>query len=545
MKAITIKTSTLSLFVLGALPSAAQHQTAELTLPYAEGTLPYSLEIREISLAPAVLPNIHSVAAASWEGEWILMAGRTNGLHGMTGMNAFDPVYENREVWVINPTTRQSWHKSLETSGASGLSADQVDSLSSTNTQYHQQGETLVIAGGYGYRRSVSDHRTYDTLSAVNLPGIVAWVKEAAGAETSMASAHIRQISDPYFQVTGGALEKLGTEFQLVFGQKYAGRYRPNFNGVYTRQVRRFEMGLDASGNPVVPAASKMATPADDAYRRRDLNVVPIVRRTGLGEFEEAAMVLSGVFTPENGVWTLPVLIGQGGSVSMQDPGDQASLKQAFQIYHCAKTTLYQRANDECHMILFGGLTILERELVGGSFVRDDQAPFTNQCSAVVRSSDGSLRQYWLHTRFPLVESNGKELRFGTNAEFFPKEGLRTLAPKVLDLTVMNQPLVIGHIFGGIVADAGNGGNTGASGRVFEVVLTPNVPETALSIRLGPGELTWGPLPVGTSILVEESADLIGWRELATGLTAGVYGFDETKAAQKFFRIYPATEATP
>lgn len=65
-----------------------------------------------------------------------------------TGMNAFDPQYENREVWVIDPATRQSWHKSLlETNPASGLTADVVDSLSSVNSQFYQLDAKAILAG--------------------------------------------------------------------------------------------------------------------------------------------------------------------------------------------------------------------------------------------------------------------------------------------------------------------------------------------------------------------------------------------------------------
>ncbi|MDB4572601.1 hypothetical protein N9Z92_01715 [Akkermansiaceae bacterium] len=42
------------------------------------------------------MPNIHSVAAGEWDRHWIFLAGRTNGLHGMTDRGAFDPLFENR-----------------------------------------------------------------------------------------------------------------------------------------------------------------------------------------------------------------------------------------------------------------------------------------------------------------------------------------------------------------------------------------------------------------------------------------------------------------
>jgi hypothetical protein len=122
------------LFVVSA---AAQHQTSVLDPPVTGGTLPYEITLREISLAPATVPTLHSAVAAVWQDQWVLLAGSTNGLHGMTGNNAFDPQYQNSEVWVIDPATLQSWHKSLvETSSASGLSADAVDSLSSVNINW-------------------------------------------------------------------------------------------------------------------------------------------------------------------------------------------------------------------------------------------------------------------------------------------------------------------------------------------------------------------------------------------------------------------------
>ncbi len=70
----------------------------------------------------------------------------------MTGMNAFDPLYENREVWVIDPESKQSWYKSLEDSPTSGLGQGLVDSLSAVNTQFYQEDDKWIIVGGYGYK---------------------------------------------------------------------------------------------------------------------------------------------------------------------------------------------------------------------------------------------------------------------------------------------------------------------------------------------------------------------------------------------------------
>ncbi len=432
-------------------------------------------------------------------------------------MNAFDPAYENREVWVIDPVGKLSWHKSLEGSSASGLSQDVVDSLSAVNTQFYLDESRWLIVGGYGYKRSVADHVTYNSLTVIDLPGLVGWVKEDAGFESSLAADHIEKIRDNYFQVTGGGLERIGDEYQLIFGQNYSGRYRPFLDGIYTKQVRRFL--VDDSETLAVPSGSKISTAQNDAFRRRDLNVVTILERINPNVFEERALVLSGVFTPETGVWTAPVLISPNGSVVMEDPLADSTLKQAFQVYHCSKVSLYNRVTSEAHVLLFGGLSVLERDLQTDEFIRDDQVPFTNQCSLVVRGANGQVRQYWLPTRFPDIRLGGKELRFGTNAEFFFSKHVARLHPKVIDLASIESPTVIGHILGGIFSDAGNNGNTGASGRIFEVTLVPTTTDAGVSVVKIPSlQLKWDTVS-GQADLIEDSTDLFAWEEFTGTLT--------------------------
>ncbi len=536
--------------VLLTAPGAfAQHQTATLDEPHTGGALPYSIEIREVSLAPAAVPNLHSAAAAIWEGQWVLLAGRTNGLHGMTGRNAFDPVFENREVWVIDPEAKQSWSRQLDGPGG-GLTTDQVDSLSSVNTQFYQDGTRLLVVGGYGYSRTAADHRTYATLTAIDLPGLVGWVK----GDASSAADHVEQISDSFFQVTGGGLERIGDEFQLVFGQNYPGRYRPNFNGTYTQGVRRFRISAPGAPFAVLPG-SKLQSGGDSAYRRRDLNIAPMLEYSspanGAPAIAEAAVALSGVFTTSNGVWTIPVTVRGGGSLSMPDPLDAATLKQAFQIYHCAKIGLFHRATGEMHFLLFGGITVLERDAVSGVWNRDDNAPFTNQCGTVVRHPDGRFEQYFLPARFPVILSGGKELRFGANAEFLPSPQVGQLTRNVLDLAAIEGRTVIGHIFGGLAADAGNDGNTGSSGRVFEVALTP-LPPAAPRLDIahdGEGLILVVEQPeAGSSYLLEESLDLVNWAAAATPVAAGAEPLSWTvpeQGGRRFYRILAGTVSQP
>jgi hypothetical protein len=294
-----------------------------------------------------------------------------------------------------------------------------------------------------------------------------------------------------------------------------------------------------------------IATPPADAYRRRDLNVATIVQAgTEPGSYDERAVVFSGVFTPDGGVWTVPVVIAPGGVVTMDNPAAAETLRQGFQIYHSAKVGLYHRATREMHVVMFGGITVLEHNAATGLFTQDNQAPFTNQCGVVVRRADGRFQQHFLPTRFPLIQTtDGKELRFGTNAEFFAAPGLPRMNSKVLDLTLIRSNTVIGHIFGGIVSDAGNGGNTAASGRVFEVRLRPVAAESQLAIHQANGQvnLSWQGTS-GWSYLLEAGNDLSTWMETAephAGLPETMEWSEPMEQPRRFYRLLEGRQSQP
>jgi hypothetical protein len=131
----------------------AAHQTDTFSPVTSGTTLPYRIALAPYDLGDVALPTLHSFAKAQWDGKWLLLGGRTNGLHGFThsGLANFPPAFQNREIWVIDPVQRQAWHRSLEDS-ASGLTREQIDSLSVTNNQFYQTGEQLYLSGGYGFR---------------------------------------------------------------------------------------------------------------------------------------------------------------------------------------------------------------------------------------------------------------------------------------------------------------------------------------------------------------------------------------------------------
>ena len=466
-------TGKILLFILGAIwilsPNLiAQHQTETFSPVVTNGVLPYRIDLVPYDLGDIDVPTLHSFAKAQVDGKWLLIGGRTNGLHAFTqnGFENFPPAFQNRHVWVVDPVNRLSWSRALD-GESSGLSVAQVDSLSVANNQFAQTGDRLYMTGGYGYQTDF-DFVTFDALTSIDVPGLMSWVQ---GGDT-LANDHIRQIYDPIFTVTGGAMYGVQGKMQLVFGQDFQGEYTPFGNGVYTNQVRSFTVlddGIELSIQDV------SASTPNDAFRRRDLNVMPVIRSDEEGSRHEELRVLSGVFTPQGGTWTVPVAIDASGNASMANPSGENTFKQAMNHYHSAKFGLYSEKDDQMHMLLFGGISLNYFDRTRNELIRDDLLPFINQSTSIVLDGEGNYTQYLLPHDFPEVydQESGLRLRFGTNAEFMVNESIATYENGVIRMDEIDEPTVLGYVFGGIAADQPNRGNTAASGRVFEVVYTP------------------------------------------------------------------------
>ncbi|HVS57881.1 MAG TPA: hypothetical protein VHJ55_16735 [Casimicrobiaceae bacterium] len=244
---------------------------------------------------------MQSYVAGTFGGRWLILAGRINGLHGFNNDNSnFPPNQQNSTVFVVDPVQKTVATRSLTAPG-SGLTQSQVDLLSVTSAQSYQLGNTLYMTGGYGVDTATGDFSAKDALTAIDVPSLMQWVVNASPGDT--AAQHIRQIHDPIFQVTGGEM-KLGAGgvTMLMFGQNFVGANVVSANGTYTEQVYRFRIVDDGVSLSVVPLGPLPALP-DPNYRRRDLNIVPLIRDGN----DLGWAALSGVFTPANGAWTVPV----------------------------------------------------------------------------------------------------------------------------------------------------------------------------------------------------------------------------------------------
>lgn len=447
------------------------NQTSDLTPILFSTNPPFKIIITRANFSlPA---GLQSAVAGHHKSDYLFMAGRTNGLHGFNndGDN-FPPNMQNTTVFVINPCKQTVQTRSLH-DPESGLTQQQIDSLSVTSAQFYQKSNTLYITGGYGVDTATGNFSTKDTLTAINVKRLIKWVTRPD--KHKLACQYIRQISDPLFQVTGGHMYQASKKNPtlLIFGQDFESVVTPTSNGEYTEQVRRFCIQDNGKSLRLVRL---QPTAPDPSYRRRDLNVVPIIKRCN-GKKIFSYVALSGVFTPDNGIWTVPVNISANGSTYMPSPELASTFKQGMNNYTCAHVELSSKDGSN-YIVLFGGITFEYFE--DGQFKTDAELPFTNETTVIVRSVSGNFSQYLLPTQYPDIPSTGSNpgntLLFGASSKFMPAPGISKFSNGVLKLSKIKEPTVIGYIIGGIQSTLPNTSvpsDTAASPYIFNVTLVP------------------------------------------------------------------------
>jgi hypothetical protein len=450
------------IFTLLLQPLLAENQTPDVSTVLPETPLPYTLQIE---IAPFNLPSgLQSYASAVYKGKWVLIAGRSNGLHDFSNdINNFPPQFQNTTIFIVDPETGSSTSRDL-TSG-SGLPQEVIDCLSVTASQSFQDGKMLYIVGGYGINTSTGEMETKSTLTAINLKDLIHWVE---GKKSSLVKA-VRQTSHPLLQVTGGFLFQNSSHdpFLLMLGQNFVGLYREDSNGTYTQQIRPFWLVDDGDRLAILPHVSATTYPD---YRRRDLNIVPILRHN-----QPAYAVLGGVFTLTGGVWTVPITVFPDGSSFEPDPNAVSTFKQAMNHYDCPAFGLYSTKTQDMYVVLPGGISYGYFE--NGTFTTDSEIPFINQVTTIQIDRNDTYTQYLMDAVYPVIQSGGNDLLFGAEAVFFPNEGIPLYHNGVIQLDKIKKPTVIGYIAGGIASQVSETSTpltqTTASPYVFTVTLIP------------------------------------------------------------------------
>jgi hypothetical protein len=162
----------------------------------------------------------------------------------------------------------------------------------------------------------------------------------------------------------------------------------------------------------------------------------------------------------------------------MADPSAPSTFKQGMNNYHSAKVGMYSEATGEMHEILFGGISLQYWNNTTNSIATDNGLPFVNDITSVKIDAAGNYTQNYLGQFPELFDLAGNRLRFGTNAEFLLAEGLPTFENGVIQLDALHGETALGHIIGGIVANAphtqaSSSTKSAASNQIFEVLLMP------------------------------------------------------------------------
>lgn len=445
----------------------AQNQTETLSPVFSEDFLPFTLQIEKSSFSLPV--GLQAYVSAIYKGKWILIAGRTNGLHGFANVgNNFPESYQNTFVYVIDPRTGNVSCRSLADQ-SSGLSPTEIDTLSVTSAQSFQKGAILYIVGGYGINSTTGEMETKSTLTALNLKGLMKWVEKGK----PHVSKIMRQVADPLLQVTGGFLFQNSSHdpFLLMLGQNFTGLYTDSSNGAYTQQIRAFRLKDDGKNLSVIPQET---TGIISDYRRRDLNIVPVIRRNKF-----AYVAFAGVFTLQSGVWTVPITIFPDGSSVESNPADPQTFKQAMNHYNCPSFGLYSAHAKEMYVVFPGGISY--GFFSNGVFQTDSEIPFINQVTTVKIDSNDQYSQYLMTSEYPFIASTGtnpgNQLLFGASAQFFPASHIPLFRNGVIQLDKLpHKPIDIGYIVGGIMSTLPNTNtreDSTSSPYIFTVTLIP------------------------------------------------------------------------
>jgi hypothetical protein len=451
----------------------AQNQTTNLSPVLSSNSVPFSIKIEQAAFSlPA---GLQAYVVGTSGGKWLLLAGRINGLHTFNNTNNFPPDTQNTTIFVVDPNLQTVTTRSLTNLAESGITQTQIDLLSVTAPQAYQSKNTLYMSGGYGIDTATSNFTTKAALTAIDVPGMMHWVVNPTNGET--AAQYIRQIFDPIFQITGGAMvEASHNHALLVFGQDFEGDVTVSGDGTYSEQVRQFRVVENKKHFSFVAGKTLPATPNPD-YRRGDLNVVPIVD-SGRPSF----VAFSGSFTTNFGIWTIPVEISRKGISTEANPTNAATFAQSMNNFACPTLELYSRKEKNSYTVLMGGLSY--GFFQNGIFETDDELPFINQVTTIKRDRNGVFSQYLMNAEYPVIASTGSNpgntLLFGTSAAFIPVTGLPTYKNGVLKYDKLGtNSVVVGYIVGGIQSTLPNtntGSDSAASPYIFTVTLVPTSP---------------------------------------------------------------------
>ena len=411
---------------------------------------------RRVVLEEITIPNMPGIQSFAWgqyDGEWLLIGGRTDGLHRRQPFAAFLAEDNNTTAYVVNPNTAQVWNAPI-----SALPVALFEQLQCTNMEFEQRGNTLYIIGGYGFSPTANDHITHSKLTAVDVPGAITAIKTGGSLVP-----HFRQLNDARMAVTGGYLGLLNDEFYLVGGQRFTGRYNPmgpthgpGFVQEYTNAIRRFRIADDGTTLSLIDFVETVDTVN---LHRRDYNLVPQIFPGGTPGFT----AFTGVFQYVDDIpWLNTVDITPAGHTVVP------VFEQLLNQYHTAHMAVWAAGEERMSTVFFGGIGRYYFD-TDGQLWDDPNVPFVNTISKVERAADGGMTETAIGSMPALL---------GSGAEFIPNPEAPQILDRIIDMDALTGDTVLaGHIVGGIQSSAANiffintGTQSDATTRLFRVLL--------------------------------------------------------------------------
>ncbi len=412
------------------------------------GNFPFEVVLKADSIAG--FNGLHSFAYGQLNGKVLLIGGRPDGIHARQPFNAFPASLNNQILQVLDLQTKQYWSRNL-----AELSVTLQEQLQSTNMNFYQDGNSLLLTGGYAYSNSANDHITFPYLTRIDLDGLIS----AVLANTTI-TPYFEQIQDDRFAVTGGNIGKIGSHYYFVGGHRFDGRYNPmnnpTFIQTYVDGLQKFE--LSAPGQALAVLNYQLVTDQVNLHRR-DFNLVPHVYPNG----ETGYLISSGVFQINADLpFLYPVEIKSSGHTAVN------GFSQYLSNYHSSKFSLYDSATQTMHHLFLGGIS--QYYYQNGTLLNDPNVPFVRTISRLAQGLDGAYQEYVLGTEMPAL--------LGASAEFIHLEQVPHYASEIIDLSALSgDSVLIGHVVGGIKSPTlnpftnNNTGVTDANAVIYEVWL--------------------------------------------------------------------------
>lgn len=407
---------------------------------------PFQLKVEAIPMNG--MPAIHSFSWAKWENKWLLIGGRTNGLHGFQPPFAFPTANQNTNIYVIDPDSGMVWSISATT-----LPQQTREHITSSNQQFSQKDSFLYITGGYGYESNQNMLLTFPAITRVNVPEVITAIIQQQPLY-GFFSTNI----DERMAVTGGHMVNLNSTFYLVMGHRFDGRYNPHngpsFTQTYTESIQSFFID-DSSGLPVIHQYVQSIDTAN--FHRRDYNLVPRIFNGNTPGFT----AFTGVFQKAVDLpWLSSVDIINGSGVL------NSTYEQKLNQYHTANVSLYDSISGENFALFFGGMGLYYPD-INNLLIVDSLVPFVNTIS-YIRSNSIGTTEGWFSNRMPGY--------LGSSAEFIPAD-LQEYDNEVIKLHTLDTGwTTVGYVVGGIVSDQPNTfmqatGTTWASDTVYRITI--------------------------------------------------------------------------